>query len=225
MERQDGELAKIAERYSRFATIEADPTSPLYRDLSLHISQSESLLRFLAELPRERQQPNLFLAAVRLVGGTPESASALDAIVRDRGDAVRNVMLTRTTQTNEPARCAVLLPVLAQLPQPLALLEVVASAGLCLLPDRYAYDYGGAAIGPSAAGSGAAPVFPCEANQYTPLPRRNVDVDWRAGLDLNPLDVQSDEDAAWLQTLVWPEHRNRAVRLKAALNVARRDPP
>ena len=53
-------------------------------------------------------------------------------------------MLSRATQTNEPARCAVLLPVLARLPQPLALLEVGASAGLCLLPDHYGYDYGAA---------------------------------------------------------------------------------
>jgi hypothetical protein len=33
-------------------------------------------------------------------------------------------MLSRTTRTNEPARCAVLLPLLARLPQPLVLLEV-----------------------------------------------------------------------------------------------------
>jgi hypothetical protein len=46
------------------------------------------------------------------------------------------------TQTNEPGRCAVLLPVLAGLSEPLALLEVGAFAGLCLLPDFYAYDFG-----------------------------------------------------------------------------------
>ena len=51
-------------------------------------------------------------------------------------------MLERRTQTNEAARCALMLPLLAALPQPLALLEVGASAGLCLLPDRYGYDYG-----------------------------------------------------------------------------------
>ena len=51
-------------------------------------------------------------------------------------------MRVRATQTNEAGRCAVLLPVLAALPQPLALLEVGASAGLCLYPDRYAYRYG-----------------------------------------------------------------------------------
>jgi hypothetical protein len=57
---------------------------------------------------------------------------------------LRPVMFERSTQTNEPARCAALLPllVLARLPQPLALLEVGATAGLCLLPDFYAYDYG-----------------------------------------------------------------------------------
>ena len=54
-------------------------------------------------------------------------------------------MLERRTQTNEPARCALMLPLLAALPQPLALLEVGASAGLCLLPDRYGYDYDGPA--------------------------------------------------------------------------------
>ena len=41
-----------------------------------------------------------------------------------------------------PGGAPLLLPVLAALPQPLALLEVGASAGLCLYPDRYAYRYG-----------------------------------------------------------------------------------
>jgi hypothetical protein len=49
--------------------------------------------------------------------------------------------MKRRTQTNEPARCATLLPLLALLPQPLALLEIGASAGLCLLPDLYSYKY------------------------------------------------------------------------------------
>jgi hypothetical protein len=73
-------------------------------------------------------------------------------------DAVRSVMLARSTQTNEPARCAVLLPVLAQLPQPLALIEIDTSAGLCLLPDLYGYDYGRQALDPETAETGH-PVF------------------------------------------------------------------
>ncbi len=42
----------------------------------------------------------------------------------------------RQPQTNEPARCATQLPVLALLPEPSALIEVGASAGLTLLVDR-----------------------------------------------------------------------------------------
>ena len=62
-------------------------------------------------------------------------------------------MRERRTQTNEPRRCATLLPALAQLDGPLALLEVGASAGLCLYPDRYSYRYdGGDVLGDGARG-------------------------------------------------------------------------
>ncbi|RYY42410.1 MAG: DUF2332 family protein, partial [Actinomycetales bacterium] len=56
---------------------------------------------------------------------------------------VEELALTRTTQTNEAGRAAALLPVLGLLPGPLSLIEVGASAGLCLYPDRYSYLYGG----------------------------------------------------------------------------------
>jgi len=225
MDRRDDDLARLAKQYVRFATLEAEPTSPSYKELCLHVAQSRMLLRFIADLPIERQQPNLFLAAVRAIGEVPNSVEALDEIVRHHGDMVREIMLTHTTQTNEPARCAVFLPVLANLPQPLALLEVGASAGLCLLPDKYAYDYGRIKIDPSKSGPISAPMFPCKVNQETPVPRQNVDVVWRAGIDLNPLDLQCAEDVAWLRTLVWPEHCDRADRLEAALKVAQADPP
>jgi hypothetical protein len=225
MVRLDDDLARLARRYENFAMRQAEPTSPSYKELCLHVAQSGTLLRFIAGLPIERQQPNLFLAAVRTVGGVPNGVDALDEVIGQHGGMVREVMLTRTTQTNEPARCAVFLPVLANLPQPLALLEVGAAAGLCLLPDKYAYDYEGIKICPSKPGPVSAPVFPCGVNQATPVPRHNVDVVWRAGLDLNPLDIRCAKDTAWLRTFVWPEHRDRADRLEAAFNVARADPP
>ena len=100
-------------------------------------------------------------AARRATGRTFRS------LLREHASAVRATMLTRRTQTNEAGRCATLLPVLARLPQPLALLEVGASAGLCLLPDRYGYDYGHRQLAPA---SPDAPVFPCRANPATPLP-------------------------------------------------------
>jgi hypothetical protein len=39
---------------------------------------------------------------------------------------------------------------------------------------------------------------------------------WRAGVDLNPLDPADPDTAAWLTTLIWPEHRHRRDRLAAA---------
>ena len=183
------------------------------------------MLTFLASLPKDRQQPNLLFAAVRNVVGLPSDGKSLvDAIDRE-GSAVSAVMKTRTTQTNEPARCAVLLPVLAHLPQPIAIVEVGASAGLCLLPDRYGYDYGRCLIEAPNETRACAPVFPCECNGLTPLPRALPDVQWRRGLDLNPLDVASTSDMEWLETLVWPEQQGRLERLRAAIEVARRDPP
>ena len=146
------------------------------------------------------------------------------ALAEENWPRIERVIRARRTQTNEPARCATLLPLLAQLPQPLALLEVGASAGLCLLPDKYAYDYGRRRIEPIVA-SPDAPLFHCTANEATPLPERTIEVAWRAGLDLNPLSVTNDDDVRWLHALVWPGEGARGALLAKALTVARRDPP
>jgi hypothetical protein len=217
-----GDLQRLAGWYTTFATDEAHGRSEIYQRLALGIAGSEELLHFLLTLPRARRQPNLFLATVRHLRGVPESADRLVEIVREDHRRIRALMLSRTTQTNEPARCAVLLPLLAQLSQPLALLEVGASAGLCLLPDRYGYDYGGVKIAPAAA---QAPIFRCRASGAVPLPGAVPRIVWRRGLDLNPIDLRSDEEVAWLETLVWPGQEERARGLQAAIDVARRETP
>jgi hypothetical protein len=51
------------------------------------------------------------------------------------------------------------------------------------------------------------------------------EVVWRAGLDLNPLDVTDPADVAWLDALIWPEHTRRRARLRAAAAIAAADPP
>jgi hypothetical protein len=131
-------------------------------------------------------------------------------------------MLARRTQTNEPARCATLLPALARLPEPLALIEVGASAGLTLLFDRYSYEYDGHRI---AGSDPEAPTLRCAVRGPVPLPTRVPAIAWRAGLDLNPLDVTRDDDVRWLKCLVWPGEGDREGRLAAAIAAARRDPP
>jgi hypothetical protein len=43
---------------------------------------------------------------------------------------------------------------------------------------------------------------------------------WRAGLDLHPIDAADRAQAAWLETLVWPEQSERLDRLRSALKIA-----
>jgi hypothetical protein len=213
--------AAASENYLAFAE-EARGRSPAYETLATAVARDTAIIGFLASLPPEKRQPNLLFAAARyLLGGTPDIIG-LRRLVRQDGAELAATMLARRTQTNEPARCATLLPALALLPPPLALIEVGASAGLTLLPDRYSYDYAGHLITGT---DPAAPVLSCVPYGPVPLPPRPPEVVWRAGLDLAPLDVTNDDDVRWLNCLVWPGEGDREQRLAAAISTARRDPP
>ncbi|WP_117211235.1 DUF2332 domain-containing protein [Allorhizocola rhizosphaerae] len=208
-----------AAQYGWFAAREARGVSPTYERLSSAVADDAQVLTLLDTLPPAKRQPNLLFGVVRLLGG-PVDPDAFHGYVVDNWPAIAEQMLTRATQTNEAGRCAVLLPVLAELPQPLALLEVGASAGLCLYPDRYAYRYGDHTIG----SGGREPVLECVAGGMVP-PAGRPEVVWRAGLDLNPLDVTDPGDVAWLEALIWPEHGHRRTRLRAAAAIAAAEPP
>lgn len=212
-----------AQRYRAFASREARGISPTYEALAHGVADAADVLALLDELPEPRRQPNLLLAAVRSLGGpVGDGFAAFRDWTTAHWPEVRAVMLHRRTQTNEPGRCAVLLPLLASLPQPLALIEVGASAGLCLYPDRYAYRYdNGHRLGPD----DAAVTLDCAVRGPVPLPERLPEVVWRAGVDLNPLDVHDEEDVRWLEALVWPEQEDRLRRLRGAVEVARKEPP
>lgn len=212
---------QIAAGFRRFAR-EAAGRSELYVEIASAVAADRSTIDFLAAMPEAKWQPNVLLAAVRYLFGTPGSGEEFVALVRRRADEIAEVMAVRSTQTNEPARCATLLPVLARLPQPLALLEVGASAGLCLLPDYYAYSYGsGHGVGATASCGVEAPRFACRADAGTPLPAQGVSVAWRAGLDLSPVDLSDDAEVRWLEALVWPGEEYRLPRLRAACEIAR----
>jgi hypothetical protein len=214
----------IVRRYRVFAERESRGRSPLYDMLTTRIAEDEAILSFLGALPEIKQQPNLLLGAVKYLFGAPRDWPHFKKLMTEHADKIRDCMLSHSTQTNEAARCATLLPVLANLPQPLALLEVGASAGLCLQPDRYAYDYGdGRVLRPRSHDD--ALVLPCAVNAHTPVPTRLPEIAWRAGLDLNPIDVSDHDQCAWLEALVWPEQRDRLARLRAAIAIARKDPP
>jgi len=212
----------VARACRAFARREARGRSAAYEALGESIADDEALVGFIAALPSAKQQPQLVIAAARYLLGAPPGIAQLRDLVRRSPTELTQVIMARATQTNEPARCAVLLPALAQLPQPLALIEVGASAGLNLLFDRYSYDYGGHQL---AGSDPQAPTLRCRLSGPVPLPTRIPAIVWRAGLDLSPLDVTSDDDARWLSCLVWPGEGDRAQRLRAAIATARRNPP
>ena len=214
--------AGVVRTYQMFARLEAHGRSPAYEALAAAAAADPGIVSFIASLPAAKRQPNLLFAAARYLLDAPASIGSLRALVRDRPAELAAVMRARRTQTNEPARCAVLLPALAQLPEPLALVDVGASAGLTMLFDRYSYDYGGRRL---AGADPDAPTLRCQVAGPAPLPDRIPAIVWRIGLDLNPLDVTVDDDVRWLSCLVWPDEEDRAERLAAAIASARRAPP
>lgn len=212
-----------ADRYRAFGHREARGLSPAYERLAIAVADDAELLELLDELPEQKRQPNLLFGAARYLDAPIDDPRAFRAWALLHRDELTATMNRRRTQTNEPGRCAVLLPLLARLPQPLALLEVGASAGLCLYPDRYRYRYSN---DPRTFGPADSPVeLHCTVTGSLPLPERMPTVVWRAGLDLNPLDVASDDDLRWLDALIWPEQQLRRDRLRAAARIARSEPP
>jgi hypothetical protein len=207
-----------AQRYAGFAAREARGESSAYERLSFGVARDDALLALLDTLPPDKRQPNLLFGVVRFLGGPLRDPAAFHDYAVTNWPALAAELRARATQTNEVGRCAVLLPVLAALPQPLALLEVGAAAGLCLYPDRYGYRYGHHRVG------AGPPVLECAASGFPP-PATVPEVVWRAGIDLNPLDVTDAADVAWLDALIWPEHAHRRARLRAAAGVAAAEPP
>jgi len=216
--------ADTAQRYRAFAKVEARGMSACYEAWAAGVAEDPATIALIDRLPAAKRQPNLVFSAARFHGAEAGGYPDFRAWLAEHWAEVDQTCRTHATQTNEPGRCAVLLPALTGIPGPLALIEVGASAGLCLLPDRYSYRYGPAGrLDPA---DGPSPVLlDCAVTGAVPVPGRLPRVVWRAGIDLNPLDVTEPADVAWLEALIWPEHDDRRARLRAAVQVAREDPP
>ncbi|WP_249356803.1 DUF2332 domain-containing protein [Brevibacterium sp. 2SA] len=280
----DLDAETLREYYRNFSRIEAAGTSPIYTSWAAGVADDDEILALLLDLPRPKRQANLLFGAARHLGSGEGDYAELRQWLLEHWVETRTLMLARSTQTNEAGRCAVLLPALAQISGPVSLIEVGASAGLCLYPDRYSYTYrtggspspderqsgadgasgavsgapqdergtAGADSGPaqddpiagdaraSAAGESTAPgsavthLDPVDGPSTVDLacdiagalpPDRLPEVIWRAGIDLNPLDITDPEERAWLRSLIWPEHTVRRDRLDAAAAIAASDPP
>lgn len=210
----------MADWYRHWARVETHGASPTYERLALAVADDPEVLALLATVEPGRRQPNLLFGALRwhdVDVGDPVSSLAW---VRDHPDEVVHLLRTRRTQTNEANRSAVLLPALARLPQPLALIEVGSSAGLCLLYEHWRYHYVGEDMDHYVGRTNSRVTLRCNISGNVPLPSEVPRIGWRAGLDVDPVDAGDPEARRWLRCLVWPEHEDRARTLVDALNVA-----
>lgn len=243
------EPAKLAEAFEHWGKIDAPSVgSPLYAELGLGVARDPALLRLAAETRPNQPAPNMLFAAVqylllggeqhelrghyRILGAGPEPQGRMFPKFRDfclaYRDAIVPLLKTRRTQTCVLRRCVCLLPAFARVvsgaPEPLAMLEIGPSAGLNLLWDRYRYDYGGELHW----GDPLSEVLlDTQRRGDVPLPDLPdpLEVVWRTGVDLHPVDVGDDDQVRWLRALIFPEHVERHAQLSAAIRIARAQPP
>lgn len=195
--------------------------SPVYKDWADAVADDAETVALLDGLPEHHRQPPLVFAVASLLRA--RDAPDIVRFLRENQTALARELAARPMQTNEPGRCAALVPALARIGGDLALLELGASAGLCLYPDRYSYDYSGMQLHP--ADGPSAVTLTCAIGAAAPVPRRLPKVAMRAGVDLRPLHVADEADAAWLDALTWPGQHDRMQRVHAAARIVRAHPP
>ena len=183
-----------------------------------------------------------FMAAVHrlvLMGAAPRLAAHFPTAGGGAGlegawDAFRDVvaqqaerlgpLVAMPCQTNEVGRCAALafgfLELAAMYRLPLRLLEVGASAGLNLRFDHFRYGGGGVSWGPARSPVDLRGLW-LEAPPHLP---EELTVGERRGCDPRPVDATTAEGRLQLESSLWADQVVRLKRLRAAFEVAAREP-
>jgi hypothetical protein len=185
-------------------------------------------LRFSGALHRlvlERRAPELALHYPS-VGGTAPYESVWPvarATVVEHLEELR-LLVESPVQTNEPGRSAALYGALAMVMDahrlPVRLVELGASAGLNLHPDRFAYEIASGDV----RGDADSRVRLSRPWRGSIPPDRAVDIVERTGCDPRPVDPTTTEGRLTLTSYVWPDQLQRLERLRAALEVAAAHP-
>ena len=231
--------AALGEWWHSFADYSLKGYAPRYEAMVRAAADDPEVMALVAAAPPEAHVPNNLHAAARflLLGGAehpfaagyePDFHGDIGALFCDFVRAHRNeiaaLLATRYVQTNEVNRTTAVAPLVNLVAQRagsrLALVDVGCSAGLNLLLDRYRIEVGDTVLGPAdarlrlrAESRGAVPIA------------EPAEIAWRRGIDRNPIDVTDDDEARWLESLVWPDHPDRLARLRAAIAEVRADPP
>ncbi|MBQ0138381.1 MAG: DUF2332 domain-containing protein [Kurthia sp.] len=235
----------LQEIFTRFAENECQNSSKLYEILAQAIATDKELLAVASQIPYEQPAPQLFFASINYLlkdstdilrqyypNYTASPLPAEEAFVPFKAFVKKNhlqlafLFATKLVQTNEVRRCAYLYPMLCEIfqthQQPLALIEIGASAGLQLGIDHYQFAYGDETVG-----NESSELTLTSDNRGDSLPESihlSMQVATRIGMDLRTLNVQEEEDLLWLEALIWPEHEERRQLLKKAASITRELP-
>ncbi|WP_191330327.1 DUF2332 domain-containing protein [Frigoribacterium sp. ACAM 257] len=210
----------LSDRFSAYADAVLREGSPSWAAAARGVADDAEVLALVERAEEARRQPVLVLAVARWLGAPLGPWPDLRRWLLDHQERFLDELGRRLTQTNDVRRTSPVSLALARVAGPVALLEVGASAGLGLLPDRYGHRAGGVRWGDAASPVQLDVVVHGDLGEV-----RLPEVVWRAGLDLDPLDVSSAADVAWLDALLPPGAPDRAALLTQAVSVARAAPP
>lgn len=244
-----GTVEQAAAAFRTLADAEGDAV-PMYARLCRIIADDPALASLLLEAPTGQRLPVLLLAALHdvvladpatplaawypSVGGDPAAAGDLAAALRSTLDRHRREvswsLRHRRVQTNEVNRSVAWATVLTEAShlhdgRSAVLVELGASAGLNLWPDRARITFEGAAAGGGDVVAGD-PGSPLELSTrvrtgtWPELGGARPEVAERVGIDSHPVELSNPEQARWLLACVWPEQQLRVRRLRAAMAAA-----
>jgi hypothetical protein len=199
------------------------PASSLLAPLADDRPGTVPALRLTAALHRlvlERRAPALAVHYPSVGGTVGDVWPVAREVIVEQADVLHE-LLRRPVQTNEVGRSSVLLGGLlvltAHLGLPVRLLELGASAGLNLVPDRYAHEVQRDVV----LGDPASPVrLPRPWRGPFPPYDAPLEIVERAGCDPAPLDPTDADDRLTLTSCVWADQVERFERLRWALQVA-----
>ena len=238
------------------------PEEPLYQRLCERLAQSSQACGWLAAAEPTQRKANLLLATVHdqvlaeasalgawfaSAGGTrapddPGLDAALADFLRAHAATLAHTVRTRSTQTNEVGRCAVLWLLLQDLvharrplgstaPVRMALFDFGCSAGLNLglpwmgvtlhQPHSPGRQTSHPATGPDAPQLSCELIGPWPPHADAPTA---FELTHRAGVDPALIDLHQPEAVRWLQACLWPSDTARRQRLDAAIALARAHP-
>jgi len=233
---------------SRYGWPRSTGYSELYERLAEIILAEPAIVSILDVAAPTQRHPGLLLSALHdrvlahpeeplarwypSVTGRPAPATdptpALRAFFAAHQREIRELVATRSTQTNDPLRCAPLVfafaAVAEEVRRPLGVVELGASAGLLLLLDRYRYEFPGL----GSVGDPRSPVrlvSELRGPARPPLPARLPAIASRVGIDLSPVDCRDETATRWLVACILADRLDRLERFRGALALARRDPP